>query len=136
MTANAPLLRFLPFLIFSGLVLVSILLNFNGLYGQDAHEYLRQSKAFFALWNHGVVSPAAIGDTEFASGYPVTGTLMRYMVRDPIIAMQVVSWVSFVAAAWLLERIYLCSHTGVAPTADGYSLDLAWCCRPFLYVPG
>ena len=35
----------------------------------------------------------------------MAGALLRYLVSDPILALQVVSWLAFAAAAFLLERI-------------------------------
>ncbi len=105
MTNQALLLRWFPLLLFAGMALISFLGHFNGLYGQDGHEYLRQSQAIFDRWNQGIITPATVGDAEFVKGYPLAGALLRYLVSDPILALQVVSWLAFAAAAFLLERI-------------------------------
>lgn len=83
------------------MALISLLGHFNGLYGQDGHEYLRQSQAIFDRWNQGMITPATVGDAEFVKGYPLAGALLRYLVSDPILALQVVSWLAFAAAAFL-----------------------------------
>ncbi len=105
MTSNAPLLHVFPFFLFLGLLALAVLLGFNGLYGQDAHEYLRQSRAIFDWWTNGVPMTRTLGNGEFSSGYPVAGALLRFLVGDPILALQVVSCLSFAASAYIFERI-------------------------------
>ena len=119
MTSQAYLLRCLPLLLFTGLALFSFLAHFNGLYGQDGHEYLRQSKALFNYWNTGVLIPGTLGDAEFAKGYPLAGALLNFLLQDPILAMQMVSCLSFAVSAWLLERI-------LAMLAHGSRADSRW----------
>ncbi len=105
MTAHAPLLRLLPFLLLLALAALTFLLSFNGLYGQDAHEYLRQSRAIFDQWQTGrtVVSP--LDHAEFALGYPIAGALVRWCTGDALVALQLISWISYALSVWLLERI-------------------------------
>lgn len=111
MTANALLLRFLPALLFAGIALLSVLLHFNGLYGQDAHEYLRQSRLFFDHWRDGAPLASSVSNAEFASGYPAVGALLRLVLAQPVLSLQIVSWIAFATAACLLERILsLLSH--------------------------
>jgi len=87
------------------LALLCYLLNFNGLYGQDAHEYLRQSRVIFDRW-HGLAIPVqSIGDTEFAGGYPLAGAILRFFTGDSVWAMQSVSWVSAALGLWVFERL-------------------------------
>lgn len=74
--------------------LLSVLLRFNGLYGQDAHEYLRQSRVIFDRLHGLAATPAGIGDVEFAGGYPLAGALLRFVIPDAVLALQVVSWLS------------------------------------------
>ncbi len=105
MVSKAPLLRLFPLLLFLGLLALAAHLEFNGLYGQDAHEYLRQSRAIFDWWTNGVPLPRTLGNREFSSGYPVAGALLRFVVGDPILALQVVSCLSFAASAYVFERI-------------------------------
>lgn len=105
MTSNAWLIRFSPLFLFTLLLLLAIGLQFNGLYGQDAHEYLRQSRAFFDCWTQGMPIQHTLGNAEFSSGYPIAGAILRFIVGDPIFALQVVSCLSFAVSAWLLERI-------------------------------
>jgi 4-amino-4-deoxy-L-arabinose transferase-like glycosyltransferase len=105
MTFQARFQLFITLLLFAGIAILSFLLNFNGLYGQDAHEYLRQSRAVFEYWNSASVMPVTPGDVEFAIGYPAAGALLRFLFGDSILALQLVSWLSFAVSVWLLERI-------------------------------
>lgn len=82
--------------------LISLASGFNGLYGQDAHEYLRLGRAYFE-WLHGGVWPQ--GYSELAGGYPFAAALLRFVVRDPILALQMVSWVSAGLSLWLFDAL-------------------------------
>ena len=85
------------------LACLSYLLDFNGLYGQDAHEFLRQSQEFFRRL-HGVPpAPAGIGDAELAGGYPLLGALFQLTGMGAIPAMQTLTWVSAACALGLFE---------------------------------
>jgi 4-amino-4-deoxy-L-arabinose transferase-like glycosyltransferase len=105
MTAHAPLLRLLPFLLLLALAALTFLLSFNGLYGQDAHEYLRQSRAIFEQWQTGRTVASPLDHAEFALGYPIAGALVRWCTGDALVALQLVSWISYALSVWLLERI-------------------------------
>lgn len=107
MTAKSLLAYLLPALLFTGAALLSYLLNFNGLYGQDAHEYLRQSKEWFAWLSTGAPRAQTLGDIQFSIGYPLAGALVRLVVGDAVLSLQIVSWLSFMAAAFLLNRLLL-----------------------------
>ncbi|MBL7825619.1 MAG: glycosyltransferase family 39 protein [Saprospiraceae bacterium] len=111
MTSHAPLLRYFPALLFAGLALLSWLLAFNGLYGQDAHEYVRQCRAIVDAWSGGLASAVTLGDSQFAQGYPVAGALLTYLTGDPILGLQIISWVAYAASVFALERLLnLLSH--------------------------
>ncbi|MBC7777884.1 MAG: hypothetical protein H7246_20795, partial [Phycisphaerae bacterium] len=105
MTSHALFPRLLPGLFFLSLFFLSYLLHFNGLYGQDAHEYLRQSRVIFDCWQDVPTPPLTIGDAEFAGGYPLAGALMRFLVGDSILALQCVSWLVAALGLWVFERL-------------------------------
>lgn len=105
MTTNSLLSRILPVLFFLTLTLLSYILDFNGLYGQDAHEYLRQSRTIFDRWQGLPVPPPGIGDAEFAGGYPLIGALLRFFTSDSILALQLVSWLAAALGLWIFERL-------------------------------
>lgn len=104
MTSNRHPLRFLPLLLAAGLILLSKLLVFNGLYGQDAHEYLRQSRAIFDHFNGLPLQYGGRGDAEFAVGYPFAGALLRFFGLDAVAALQAVSCLAAGAALWQFDR--------------------------------
>ena len=82
---------------------MSYALHFNGLYGQDAHEYLRQSGVLFDRLHGLPAAPDGLGDAEIAGGYPLAGALLQLFGFSPIPALQVVSWLGAAAAFWFFE---------------------------------
>jgi len=105
MTSHSLLPRLIPGLLFLCLALLCYLLDFNGLYGQDAHEYLRQSRVIFDRLQ-GLPTPVpSRGDAEFAGGYPLAGAILRFLVGDAVWAMQWVSWLSAALGLWVFERL-------------------------------
>ncbi len=104
MTSKHHPLRFLPLLVAGLLLLISKLLSFNGLYGQDAHEYLRLSRAFFGRLTGLPYVSAGRGDTEFAAGYPLAGALFHGLGFDFPLALQIVSWLSAGLSAFFFDR--------------------------------
>lgn len=111
--------RFIPPLLFSGLAILSFILDFNGLYGRDTHEYLRRSGALFDYLNQGAVIPATPGDGEFAGGYSFAGALLRFISGSPVLSLQIISWLAFALSAWLMERI-------LVMLAHGSRADSRW----------
>lgn len=103
MTSNHHPLRFFPLLVVAGFVFLSKILIFNGLYGQDAHEYLRQSKAIFDRLNGPTTLSSGRGDAEFAAGYPLAGALFQFLGLDAATALQIVSWLSAGLALWCFD---------------------------------
>lgn len=99
-------LKNLPLLMPVVLAALAMLLRFNGLYGQDAHEYLRQSRALFARLCGGQAQVSAgWGEADFAGGYPLAGALLQVLGMDAVLALQVVSVLSAGAVLWLFERL-------------------------------
>ena len=88
---------------FLGLAGLSYALHFNGLYGQDAHEYLRQSQMLYARWHGLPGAPAGAGDAEIAGGYPLFGLFFQLLGLDAVLALQCVSWLAAAAALGLFE---------------------------------
>lgn len=105
MTAHSVLPRLFPGLFFLSLVLLAYLLDFNGLYGQDAHEYLRQSRAIFERWQGAALEAPGIGDVEFAGGFPLAGAVLRWLLGDSILALQMVSWLSAAFGLWVFVQL-------------------------------
>lgn len=84
---------------------ISRLTDFDGLYGQDAHEYLRQSKVFFLRMNGGATPPVEPGDYEFGAGYPLLGALFQFWSPDPVSALQWANWFSAAAGLFFFIRL-------------------------------
>ena len=74
------------------LVLLSVRLasGFNGLYGQDAHEYLRQVRALFDFFQGGP-RPGAF---FWPLNYPLAGALLAFIVGTGPICLQLFSLLS------------------------------------------
>jgi heme exporter protein D len=106
-------------LFFLCLAILSYILNFNGLYGQDAHEYLRQSRAIFDRLSGLPSPPAELGDVEFAGGYPLLGAIFRFLLGDSVLALQVLSWIAAALGLWVFERL-------LALLAPGARADSRW----------
>ncbi|MBK8555269.1 MAG: glycosyltransferase family 39 protein [Lewinellaceae bacterium] len=92
--------------ILGGLILavVSWGLDFNGLYGQDAHEYLRQSRNLLATFHGAPQAPVQMGDAEMAGGYPLAGALLCMLGLDVLLALRLVSMLAAIGSVWLFER--------------------------------
>src|SRR4030095_6453095 len=88
------------------LILVSVLLHFNGLYGQDAHEYLRLARSLDDFFTKRTLLP----HSYFPILYPLSGLLISKLSGNDIVAMQLVSIfaivLSFLYMKKLLHLIY------------------------------
>lgn len=88
--------------------------RFDGFFGQDAYEYLRQSRVIFERM-HGARHPSAtMGDYEMASGFPLAGAMMRFLIPDAQLALLTVSWLS----AGLAMRFFLLCVRLLTPGAQ------------------
>ncbi|MCB0527305.1 MAG: hypothetical protein H6575_03025 [Lewinellaceae bacterium] len=104
MTAKHHPLGVIPLFFILGLAIVSRLLDFNGLYGQDAHEYLRLGHVYAGLMAGQPYSAHSAGDAEFAVGYPLAGALLARSGLDMRTAMQCISWISAGLALLFFDR--------------------------------
>jgi hypothetical protein len=120
------------FLLLISPILIGIttyLLGFNALYGQDSHEYLRQSSVIFDRF-HGIVAPSkSLGDEGFPSGFPLLGAIFRLILRNPIFSLAFATWFSagmslflfdlnlqkYSAGSALKSRLYCVAVLGFAP---------------------
>ncbi|MCB9316807.1 MAG: glycosyltransferase family 39 protein [Lewinellaceae bacterium] len=105
MMMRRSLLLFIPVLYFFLLLAISWFLDFNGLYGQDAHEYLRQSQVLVQRFLGEMHPTAGPGEAELAGGYPLTGALLQLTGVAPVLAMQLVSWLAAVVSLFLFEAL-------------------------------
>jgi hypothetical protein len=82
------------------LLLLAQALGFNGLYGQDAYEYLRQCTALRDYWQGQPMPPATMGDRAFSSGFPVLGAALSLLGIEPVTALRLVNAVAIGASLW------------------------------------
>ena len=76
-------------------------IGFNGLYGQDAHEYYRYSKALLN-WLQTGQNP---GDYFWPVWYPLAGALVAYVTHLPVVfSLQLVSVISLCVVVWVALR--------------------------------
>ncbi|MCC6282596.1 MAG: hypothetical protein IT262_18480, partial [Saprospiraceae bacterium] len=128
--------QYLPLLAVVCLVVVSKLLSFNGLYGQDAHEYLRQSKALFDRMQ-GLSAPApGLGEAEFAGGYPLAAAVLRWLVPDAMLALQMVSWLSAGLALWFFNQNLRLLSPGARAESRAVFTVLALALAPYFVRAG
>lgn len=74
--------------------------DFNGLYGQDAHEYYRYSKALKVFIEEGT-DPGSFFWPKF---YPLSGTLLGFVGIPIGFSLQLVSLFSMVGALYFTQR--------------------------------
>lgn len=135
MTLNTSL-RYLPLLITLGFILLAYLLSFNGLYGQDAHEYLRLSRVYYDCLREGPTALDSIGHAEMAGGYPIAGALLRFVIPDAVLALQIVSWLSAGMAAWMFERLLRLWGPGTSPRSRWAFTVVALVLSPYFIRAG
>ncbi len=82
------------------LFLFTVFASFNGLYGQDAHEYFRYTKSMHDFF----VSGKNPGDYFWPLLYPVCGGLLSLFIPT-LLSLQLISSISFVVTFYFLEKI-------------------------------
>jgi hypothetical protein len=120
---NIPLFRFFPLIYGALLAVFALIWGFNGLYGQDAHEYLRQSQVIFSRWQGQPLPVASIGDAAFGGGYPLLAALLRWVVGNPVLALQMANGLAAVACLALFVAVLtLLSHGARNESRWAYAL--------------
>jgi len=82
-------------------IIIYFLFNFDGLYGQDAYEYLRYSKAIYDFMINGV-NP---GDYFWPLYYPVFGAIVNIIIQNPSLSLLLISVFSLSISAFYLDKI-------------------------------
>ncbi|MCW8823527.1 MAG: hypothetical protein OQK63_05540, partial [Ignavibacteriaceae bacterium] len=83
--------KLLPFILPSIIFLVLLIFfKFNGLYGQDSHEYYRYSKDIIKFLTGGPL-PA---NFHWPVLYPLFGAILSFVIPDPLLCLQLISFVS------------------------------------------
>jgi hypothetical protein len=93
----------IPILLF---VIIRFGLGFNGLYGQDSHEYLRAANWVGALL-HGNHEPASF---FWPLGYPLLGSLLSALGVETATALQLISLIAFIGTLFISYKIMLLIH--------------------------
>lgn len=82
-------------------LVVRFVLDFNGLYGQDSHEYFRYGESLFASFQSG----ANPGDYFWPVTFPLYGAILSLIFRDVNVSMQLLSLLAFVGVVIYTARI-------------------------------
>lgn len=82
-------------------IFIRFILGFDGLYGQDAYEYLRYTEALKKFMLNGT-SP---GDYFWGIYYPIMGSLLSLITNNSAMALQLISFVSLFIVVVLVEKI-------------------------------
>lgn len=85
-------------LVAAGLLLLRFATGFNGLYGQDSHEYLRYAQRLADFFTSG----ADPGDYFWPVNYPLYGALLSLLTGDVLTVLQLIS-----ITAFLLTLVYI-----------------------------
>lgn len=95
-------LRFLPYaVILAGFIVLTFGFEFNGLFGQDAHEYLRFAKALKTEWSTG--TPA--GDFHWPKAYPMIGATLSYLGISVLFSMQMISLFACFGSIFVANKV-------------------------------
>ena len=86
-----------PILLF---VIVRFIIGFNGLYGQDSHEYYRYSRAI----NNFIRTGESPGDYFWPVYYPILGAIAGLII-DNLISLQLISVLSLSGSLFFLYKI-------------------------------
>ncbi|MCW8818649.1 MAG: glycosyltransferase family 39 protein [Ignavibacteriaceae bacterium] len=111
--------KLLPFILPSIIFLVLVIFfKFNGLYGQDSHEYYRYSKDIIKFLKGGLL-PANFHWPVF---YPLFGAILSFVIPDPISCLQLISFVSFLVSIFFIQKILRMYGPDSGKTTDYYLL--------------
>ena len=88
----------LPILV---LLTARVFFRIDGLYGQDAYEYLRFTKSITEFW-HGGVHPY---DFFWPIVYPFIGSIFTFVFQDDALSLQLVSIFSLTGCLIYLSRV-------------------------------
>ena len=81
-------------------IVIHYLIGFDGLYGQDAYEYLRYTDAIKTF----LVSGKPPGDYFWGVYYPIFGSFLSFIVPNTAFALQLLSAISLVITSIYIEK--------------------------------
>ncbi len=122
-------INYLPLLLLLILIVVRFTSDFNGLYGQDSHEYLRFAKRLMAFFQHGD-SP---GDYFWPVNYPLFSAFFALVLPDAVFAAQLVSMLSFVLLICYAAQLILLLNSLASPLQIRVYLFLTLFLSPFMF---
>jgi hypothetical protein len=82
-------------------IIVCFGFSFDGLYGQDAYEYLRYTEALKSFFTIGKTP----GDYFWGIYYPIIGSVLSFIVSKTAMALQLISVLSLCIGSIYLEKI-------------------------------
>ncbi|MFZ4796083.1 MAG: ArnT family glycosyltransferase [Bacteroidia bacterium] len=82
-------------------IIVRFVLKFDGLYGQDAYEYLRYTNEMYSFFVKGTL----LGDYFWGLGYPFFGCLFNFLIQNTTMALQLVSIVAALVTWIYIDKI-------------------------------
>lgn len=101
--------------------------GFNGLYGQDAFEYLRYTHALGLYLREGILP----GPFPWPPVYPMLGALAGFIMPEAL-ALHLISVIAFAFSILLMEKIFLSHFIGLPRETRVYTL-LFFACSPFVF---
>ncbi len=93
--------KFLSYLIPTVIFFAVIFIwKFNGLYGQDSHEYLRYSRSLSLFFSDG----KTLNNFFWPVYYPLSGAILSFIKFSNILSLQLISLASFLFAIFYVKR--------------------------------
>jgi hypothetical protein len=118
------------FILFLSLLLalftVRVISGFNGLYGQDAYEYLRYTNRLTLFFQKGL-NP---GEFFWPVGYPFIASLLNLIINNGAASLQAVSLISYLLSVIYLYKIL--KLLNINNKAELYVI-LFFCSSPFIF---
>ena len=104
-------------------IVIRYVVGFNGLYGQDSHEYYRYSRAIVDFFKTG----SSPGDYFWPIYYPILGAILGLIV-DNLFSLQLISFLSLSGSLFFLSKIM----TSIYDEKKYFVINLA---ITFLFAP-
>lgn len=99
--------KFSPYILLFGIFLILFFVfDFNGLYGQDSHEYLRYAKALKLEMSDGI--PA--GEFAWPKLYTFLGALVGFLGVPIVLGLQLISLFAIAGSIYFARRIIQSMH--------------------------
>jgi hypothetical protein len=83
------------------LIIVRLISGFNGLYGQDAYEYLKYTDKLTDFFLKGTFP----GEFYWPVGYPLISSLLNLIIRNSAVSLQLVSMISYLLSAVYIYKL-------------------------------